>query len=300
MRVLSAPHIVVLESGWTAFSDAWRGTRDGTRQVLATPHRVRHSGGTRNEALEDLREFYHLMLWASPRGNRDRSRRLVQVPPVPIRLGVSSRFKIQTKKYGDTVSLGEKDARPSSCPWPKNYGCHILIVRSFDPDATAAPHGDASTQKTPSKCPGSVPKPAANLRVFVVTFFASDPGTPSSAALQTFNVESLDAETTNRESGAQARAYTAPTWPARVAKKSPRPPVPQFDLLVEGGRRELPRVRTEENRIDGLLMPVRRALGFVFAAPAFSDVQNNKVASSEPLTNLSHVAGPPFAFTKAP
>ena len=88
----------------------------------------------------------------------------------------------------------------------RNYGCHILIVRSFDPEATAAPHGDASTQKTSSKCPGSVPRAAANLRVFVVTFFASDPGTPSSAALQTFKVESLDAETTNRESGAQHNA----------------------------------------------------------------------------------------------
>ena len=75
-----------------------------------------------------------------------------------------------------------------------------------DPDATAAPHGDASTQKTSSKCPGSVPRAAANLRVLVVTFFASEPGTPSSAALQTFRVLSLDAETTNRESGAQAKA----------------------------------------------------------------------------------------------
>ena len=47
-----------------------------------------------------------------------------------------------------------------------------------------------------------------------------------------------------------------------------------------------------ENKMEltGCWWPVRRALGFVFAAPAFSDVQKSRVASSEPLTNLSQVA----------
>ena len=127
----------------------------------------------------------------------------------------------------------------------------------------------------------------ARLRRDVLRF---DPGTPSSAALQTFRVESLDAETTSRESGAQARAYTAPTWPANVARNAPVRPCQNLIFLSKEAEANFR--ASGENRIEltGCWWPVRRALGFVFAAPAFREVQKSNVASSEPLTNLSQVA----------
>lgn len=118
-----------------------------------------------------------------------------------------------------------------------------------------------------------------------------DNGIDETARKRTFNVLSLLALMRSLESALQARRYTAPTWPRRVATNFPVRPSHSRTLLSQAA--DATNFPSGENTTCDICLwwPVRRATGFVIdlgASPLLAGEDEGKgdhkkrVWSSEP------------------
>ena len=126
---------------------------------------------------------------------------------------------------------------------------HSLTSLSLDPLAAPPPAGAQSTANTSSAWPG---------RSTAILHLPSAVAAPES---QTLSVESLEPDSSSRESGAHASAYTAPTCPRSVARYLPvSPHQSRTDLSNDAVASFLPSGENE-TAVTGAEWPVRRAKG---------------------------------------